>query len=156
MSCSFITGKLICVFLSWQICYFFYKNIVFGFSLFLYETHTSFSGQPAYNDWFLSLYNVLFSSCPVTIMGIFEQDVSAVSCVKVSSPSIHMESLMSILLKIFPFFLISCYIIEDHLLPCMFDPTSWLSYFFLNSLWFALNFTKSLGKTFMRPLVLVS
>ncbi|XP_044489526.1 putative phospholipid-transporting ATPase 9 [Mangifera indica] len=81
--------------LSTMICYFFYKNIVFGFSLFLYEAHTSFSGQPAYNDWFLSLYNVLFSSCPVTIMGIFEQDVSAASCVKF--PVLYQEGVQNVL-----------------------------------------------------------
>lgn len=71
------------LFLCWQICYFFYKNITFGFTLFLYEAHASFSGQPAYNDWFLSLYNVFFSSLPVIAMGIFDQDVSARFCLKV-------------------------------------------------------------------------
>lgn len=50
--------------MSTMICYFFYKNITFGFTLFLYEVYASFSGQPAYNDWFLSFYSVLFSSLP--------------------------------------------------------------------------------------------
>ncbi|KAJ0039032.1 hypothetical protein Pint_23376 [Pistacia integerrima] len=54
--------------ISTMICYFFYKNIVFGFSLFLYEAHTSFSGQPAFNDWYLSLYNMLFSSSPFPVL----------------------------------------------------------------------------------------
>lgn len=66
-----------------QICYFFYKNIVFGFSLFLYEIYTSFSAQPAYNDWFLSLYNVFFTSLPAVALGVFDQDVSARFCLKV-------------------------------------------------------------------------
>ncbi|KAF3432268.1 hypothetical protein FNV43_RR27007 [Rhamnella rubrinervis] len=43
-----------------MICYFFYKNIVFGFSLFLYEANASFSAQPAYNDWFCHF--IMFSS----------------------------------------------------------------------------------------------
>ncbi|KAJ0095337.1 hypothetical protein Patl1_16556 [Pistacia atlantica] len=81
--------------ISTMICYFFYKNIVFGFSLFLYEAHTSFSGQPAFNDWYLSLYNMLFSSSPVTIMGIFEQDVSAASCVKF--PVLYQEGVQNVL-----------------------------------------------------------
>lgn len=68
-----------------QICYFFYKNIAFGFTLFLYEACTSFSGQPEYNDWFMSLYNVFFSSLPVVALGVFDQDVSARYCLKVSS-----------------------------------------------------------------------
>lgn len=67
-----------------QICYFFYKNVTFGFTIFLYEAHASFSGQPAYNDWFLSLYNVFFTSLPVIAMGVFDQDVSARLCLKVS------------------------------------------------------------------------
>ncbi|OAY72665.1 putative phospholipid-transporting ATPase 9 [Ananas comosus] len=60
--------------ISSMICYFFYKNITFGFTLFFYEAYTSFSGEPAYNDWFLSLYNVLFTSLPVIALGVFDQD----------------------------------------------------------------------------------
>uniref|UniRef100_M4D7K9 Phospholipid-transporting ATPase n=1 Tax=Brassica campestris TaxID=3711 RepID=M4D7K9_BRACM len=68
--------------ISKMICYFFYKNITFGFTLFLYEAYTSFSTTPAYNDWYLSLYSVLFSSLPVICLGIFDQDVSALFCLK--------------------------------------------------------------------------
>ncbi|XP_044493708.1 putative phospholipid-transporting ATPase 9 [Mangifera indica] len=78
-----------------MICYFFYKNIVFGFCLFLYEAHTTFSGQPAFNDWYLSLYNMLFSSSPVVIMGIFEQDVSAALCAKF--PALYQEGVQNVL-----------------------------------------------------------
>jgi len=67
-----------------QICYFFYKNIAFGFSIWLYEAYTSFSAQSVYSDWFLSFYNVFFTALPVAALGIFEQDVSAASCLKVS------------------------------------------------------------------------
>lgn len=78
-----------------MICYFFYKNITFGFTLFLYEAHASFSGQPAYNDWFLSLYNVFFSSLPVIAMGIFDQDVSARFCLKF--PLLYQEGVENVL-----------------------------------------------------------
>lgn len=70
-------------FLLWQICYFFYKNLTYGLTIFLYEARTSFSATPAYNDWFLSLYNVLFTSIPVITLGVFDQDVSARLCLKV-------------------------------------------------------------------------
>ncbi|XP_043706963.1 probable phospholipid-transporting ATPase 8 isoform X2 [Telopea speciosissima] len=33
-----------------MICYFFYKDITFGLTLFWFEAYASFSGQPAYND----------------------------------------------------------------------------------------------------------
>ncbi|KAL2514601.1 Phospholipid-transporting ATPase [Forsythia ovata] len=65
-----------------MICYYFYKNVTFGFTIFLYEAYTSFSGQPAYNDWFLSLYNVFFTLLPVIALGVFDQDVSARFCIK--------------------------------------------------------------------------
>lgn len=68
-----------------QICYFFYKNITFGLTLFWFETHSSFSAQPAYNDWYMSTYNVFFTSLPVIALGVFEQDVSARLCLKVCS-----------------------------------------------------------------------
>lgn len=66
-----------------QICYFFYKNITFGLTLFWFETHSAFSAQPAYNDWYLSTYNVFFTALPVIALGVFDQDVSARLCLKV-------------------------------------------------------------------------
>lgn len=69
--------------LCWQICYFFYKNIAFGLTLFLYGIYSSFAGQPLYNDWYLSLYNVFFTSLPVIALGVFDKDVTAKFCLKV-------------------------------------------------------------------------
>lgn len=60
-----------------QICYFFYKNIHFGFTIFYYEGYAAFSGQAAYNDWYMSLFNVFFTSLPVIALGVLEQDVVA-------------------------------------------------------------------------------
>ncbi|KAL2667512.1 hypothetical protein AAZV13_01G073400 [Glycine max] len=81
--------------ISSMICYFFYKNITFGFTLFLYEVYASFSGQPAYNDWFLSLYNVFFSSLPVIALGVFDQDVSARYCLRF--PMLYQEGVQNVL-----------------------------------------------------------
>nr|POE89624.1 putative phospholipid-transporting atpase 8 [Quercus suber] len=77
------------------ICYFFYKNIAFGFTLFWFEAHASFSGQPAYNDWYMSFYNVFFTSLPVIALGVFDQDVSATLCLKY--PFLYLEGLENIL-----------------------------------------------------------
>ncbi|RYR33377.1 hypothetical protein Ahy_A10g047960 [Arachis hypogaea] len=71
--------------ISSMICYFFYKNIAFGLTLFFYEIYASFSGEAAYNDWFLSLYNVFFTSLPVIALGVFDQDVSAKLCLKLET-----------------------------------------------------------------------
>ncbi|KAK6134052.1 hypothetical protein DH2020_032197 [Rehmannia glutinosa] len=81
--------------ISTMICYFFYKNVTFGFTVFLYEAYASFSGQPAYNDWFLSLYNVFFTSLPVIALGVFDQDVSARFCLKF--PLLYQEGVQNVL-----------------------------------------------------------
>ncbi|GAU16252.1 hypothetical protein TSUD_298840 [Trifolium subterraneum] len=75
--------------ISMMICYFFYKNIAFGFTLFWFEAYASFSGQAAYNDWYMSCYNVFFTSLPVIALGVFDQDVSAKLCQK--HPFLYLE-----------------------------------------------------------------
>ncbi|KAF5739621.1 putative phospholipid-transporting ATPase 8-like [Tripterygium wilfordii] len=78
-----------------MICYFFYKNITFGFTLFWFEAYASFSGQPAYNDWYMSFYNVFFTSLPVIALGVFDQDVSARLCLK--HPLLYQEGVQNVL-----------------------------------------------------------
>ncbi len=77
------TNVILCFSPWYQICYFFYKNITFGLTLFYFEALTSFSGQTAYNDWYMSLFNVFFTSLPVIALGVFEQDVSSRVCLQV-------------------------------------------------------------------------
>ncbi|RZC10336.1 probable phospholipid-transporting ATPase 8 [Glycine soja] len=81
--------------ISMMICYFFYKNIAFGFTLFWFEAYASFSGQAAYNDWYMSFYNVFFTSLPVIALGVFDQDVSAKLCLKY--PYLYLEGVEDIL-----------------------------------------------------------
>ncbi|KAK1419813.1 hypothetical protein QVD17_29172 [Tagetes erecta] len=83
--------------ISSMICYFFYKNIVFGTTIFLYEAYTSFSAQPAYNDWYMSLYNVFFTSLPAIALGVFDQDVSARFCLKF--PLLYQEGVQNTLFR---------------------------------------------------------
>ncbi|KAJ9554072.1 hypothetical protein OSB04_018117 [Centaurea solstitialis] len=83
--------------ISSMICYFFYKNIAFGTTVFLYEAYASFSGQPAYNDWYLSLYNVFFTSLPAIALGVFDQDVSARFCLKF--PLLYQEGVQNTLFR---------------------------------------------------------
>ncbi|KAM7513772.1 hypothetical protein LguiA_003355 [Lonicera macranthoides] len=65
-----------------MICYFFYKNIAFGLTLFYYESFTGFSGQCIYDDWYMLLFNVILTSLPVISLGVFEQDVSSDVCLQ--------------------------------------------------------------------------
>ncbi|GFG30600.1 hypothetical protein Cfor_10512 [Coptotermes formosanus] len=57
--------------------YFFYKNIVFIIPQLYYAFSNVFSTQPLYDTMFLTLYNVLFTSLPVLVYGLFEQNHSA-------------------------------------------------------------------------------
>ncbi|GLU03014.1 hypothetical protein SLE2022_202360 [Rubroshorea leprosula] len=59
------------------VMYFFYKNLTFTLTQFWFTFYTGFSGQRFYDDWFQSLFNVIFTSFPVIILGLFEKDVSA-------------------------------------------------------------------------------
>ncbi|CAH9146659.1 unnamed protein product [Cuscuta epithymum] len=59
------------------VTYFFYKNLTFTLTQFWFTFRTGFSGQRFYDDWFQSLYNVIFTALPVIVLGLFEKDVSA-------------------------------------------------------------------------------
>ncbi|KAJ3691977.1 hypothetical protein LUZ60_012327 [Juncus effusus] len=65
-----------------MICYFFYKNIAFGLTIFYFEAFTAFSGQSVYDDWYMLLFNVVLTSLPVISLGAFEQDVSSEVCLQ--------------------------------------------------------------------------
>ncbi|XP_072959204.1 probable phospholipid-transporting ATPase 4 [Typha angustifolia] len=65
-----------------MICYFFYKNIAFGLTIFYFEAFTGFSGQSVYDDWYMLLFNVVLTSLPVISLGVFEQDVSSEVCLQ--------------------------------------------------------------------------
>ncbi|XP_039009204.1 probable phospholipid-transporting ATPase 4 [Hibiscus syriacus] len=65
-----------------QVCYFFYKNIAFGLTLFYFEAFAGFSGQSVYVDWYMLLFNVVLTSLPVISLGAFEQDVSSEICLQ--------------------------------------------------------------------------
>ncbi|KAL5698697.1 P-type phospholipid transporter [Ranunculus cassubicifolius] len=65
-----------------MVCYFFYKNIAFGLTLFYFEAYAGFSGQSVYADWYMTLFNVILTSLPVISLGVFEQDVSSEVCLQ--------------------------------------------------------------------------
>ncbi|KAG7320779.1 hypothetical protein KOW79_015194 [Hemibagrus wyckioides] len=56
--------------------FFFYKNFAFTLVHFWYSFFSGYSAQIAYEDWFITLYNVLYSSLPVLLVGLLDQDVN--------------------------------------------------------------------------------
>ncbi|PIA47079.1 hypothetical protein AQUCO_01400049v1 [Aquilegia coerulea] len=73
------------------VTYFFYKNLTFTLTQFWFTFQTGFSGQRFYDDWFQSLYNVIFTALPVIIVGLFDKDVSAALSKKY--PQLYMEGI---------------------------------------------------------------
>ncbi|CAL0331481.1 unnamed protein product [Lupinus luteus] len=79
------------------VLYFFYKNLTFTLTQFWFTFQTGFSGQRFYDDWFQSLYNVIFTALPVIIVGLFDKDVSASLSKKY--PELYMEGIRNVFFK---------------------------------------------------------
>ncbi|KAJ1926427.1 phospholipid transporting ATPase [Tieghemiomyces parasiticus] len=60
-----------------MILIFFYKNIIFTFALFWYQIYCGFSLTFLFDYALMMFYNLAFTSIPVLILGILDQDVSA-------------------------------------------------------------------------------
>ena len=58
-----------------MVIYFFYKNFVFTIVHFFYGFLNDFSGQTIIEDWFISLYNLLFTSIPLAARGILDANL---------------------------------------------------------------------------------
>ncbi|KAG2702201.1 hypothetical protein I3760_06G079200 [Carya illinoinensis] len=79
------------------VTYFFYKNLTFTLTQFWFTFQTGFSGQRFYDDWFQSLYNVIFTALPVIIVGLFDKDVSATLSKKY--PQLYREGIRNVFFK---------------------------------------------------------
>nr|XP_008119909.2 PREDICTED: phospholipid-transporting ATPase ID [Anolis carolinensis] len=72
-----------CKFLS----YFFYKNFTFTLVHFWYGFFSGFSAQTVYDEWFITLYNMVYTSLPVLGMSLFDQDVD--DCWSLQFPQLY-------------------------------------------------------------------
>lgn len=59
-----------------MILYFFFKNFIFTIPQFYYCFYAGFSGQTLYDDWYVSLYNMIFTSMPLLFKALLEQDIN--------------------------------------------------------------------------------
>ena len=53
-----------------------YKNFLFTIPQFFYAFENGFSGQTLYDDWYVSLYNLIFTACPLLYKALIEQDIT--------------------------------------------------------------------------------
>jgi hypothetical protein len=58
-----------------MILYFFFKNFVFTIPQFYYAFYNNISGQTVYDDWFITLYNLIFTSLPLGAVALFDHDI---------------------------------------------------------------------------------
>lgn len=59
-----------------KILYFFYKNLVMTIPHVFFAFTNGFSGQTVFDDYYISFYNLFFTSWPLLIKAAFEQDVN--------------------------------------------------------------------------------
>ncbi|KAI8818556.1 uncharacterized protein EV422DRAFT_171786 [Fimicolochytrium jonesii] len=62
---------------------FFYKNMTWVFALFWYQIFCGFSGRILYDYTYLMFFNLIFTSLPCMVLGIFDQDVDAKNAVSI-------------------------------------------------------------------------
>lgn len=58
-----------------MILYFFYKNIVFTLPQLFFAFFCFYSGQTVYDDWYITLYNMVFTALPLMMKAVFERDL---------------------------------------------------------------------------------
>jgi phospholipid-translocating ATPase len=56
--------------------YFFYKNFAFTLCHFWFAFFCGFSAQTLYDQYFITLYNVIYTSTPILVLGFLDQDVN--------------------------------------------------------------------------------
>uniref|UniRef100_A0A3Q4GB69 Phospholipid-transporting ATPase n=1 Tax=Neolamprologus brichardi TaxID=32507 RepID=A0A3Q4GB69_NEOBR len=56
--------------------FFFFKNFAFTLVHFWYSFFNGYSSQITFEDWFITLYNLAYSSLPVLLVGLLDQDVN--------------------------------------------------------------------------------
>ena len=71
----FFHGRMNNIRISKMILYFFYKNFVFSIVQFVYSFFCIGSGQTIIDDWFITLYNLVFTALPLGVQAISDFDV---------------------------------------------------------------------------------
>lgn len=62
--------------ISEMIIYFFYKNMMFTIPQFYFAFFSGYSGQTVFDDWYVTLYNLIFTALPLIAKAVLDQDVN--------------------------------------------------------------------------------
>jgi phospholipid-translocating P-type ATPase (flippase) len=68
-------GRINNIRISEMILYFFFKNFVFTILHFYYGFYNNFSGQTVVDDWFISLFNMIFTALPLGVRALSDFDL---------------------------------------------------------------------------------
>jgi P-type E1-E2 ATPase len=66
----FVHGRWNYIRISEMILYFFFKNMLFTSPQFILAFFSGFSGQSTYDDWYISFYNLIFTSIPLVVRAV--------------------------------------------------------------------------------------
>ena len=72
-------GRLNYLRIAEMILYFFYKNFLFTIPQFFYGFSSGFAGQTVFDDYYISLYNLIFTALPLLFKALLEQDIIELS-----------------------------------------------------------------------------
>lgn len=61
--------------MGFMINYFFYKNFTYTLMQLIYQNYNGFSSISIFPDWFLTLYNLVFTALPVCAYATWEKDI---------------------------------------------------------------------------------
>ncbi|CAD8052350.1 unnamed protein product [Paramecium sonneborni] len=61
--------------ISEMILYFFYKNMIFTIPQFLYSFYSAYSAQTYFDDWYITFYNLFFTSLPLIARATLDRSV---------------------------------------------------------------------------------
>ena len=70
-----VHGGLSYLRISEMILYFFYKSVTFTGPQIGFMFVSAYSGQPVYEDWYVSFYSIAFTSLPLIVRAIFDYDL---------------------------------------------------------------------------------
>ncbi|XP_033951833.1 phospholipid-transporting ATPase IC [Pseudochaenichthys georgianus] len=83
--------------------YFFFKNFAFTLVHFWYSFFNGYSAMVTYEDWFITLYNLCYSSLPVLLVGLLDQDVN--DKISLKFPQLYLPGQLGALFNYKNFFL---------------------------------------------------
>lgn len=55
--------------------YSFYKNLIMAFGQVIFSFYVLYSGQTAFDSWYITLFNMIFTLVPPIVVATFEKDV---------------------------------------------------------------------------------